>query len=246
LLSAITEFPLPSTSPLPGEFARDLTVGPDGNLWFTEYELLSNSIEAGPIGRITPAGAVTEFPLPVASDFAGPLTVGPDGNLWFPASSEVGRVTPSGALTAFPLSTPNSAPGPLTVGPDGNLWFPDRGGPGAIGRFGLRLPHVTRVIAVAPSRKAITSILVAFDEALDPASASEARFYSLASGVEKRHKLVFRKGVKIARVSYGATTQTVRLKLAVPQKGPIQVTVRAGIVAADGVMDSSEYTAVVR
>ena len=32
-----------------------ITAGPDGNLWFTEA--------AATIGRITPAGTVTEFPL---------------------------------------------------------------------------------------------------------------------------------------------------------------------------------------
>ena len=43
LLSAITEFPLPTAGFSPG----DLTVGPDGNLWFSE---------GSAIGRITPAG----------------------------------------------------------------------------------------------------------------------------------------------------------------------------------------------
>ena len=50
-------------------------MGPDGNLWFPE---------GGAIGRITPSGAVTEFPLPKSGSDAGALTVGPDGKLWFP------------------------------------------------------------------------------------------------------------------------------------------------------------------
>jgi hypothetical protein len=51
--------------------------------------------------------------------------------------------------------------------------------------------------------------------------------------------------VKIARVSYDRAAHSVRLKLAVPQKGPVQVTVRAGLVAADGMSSSSDFTAVV-
>src|SRR5438270_7258815 len=58
-----------------------ITTGPDGDLWFTE-DLLSE------IGRITPSGTITNFPIP--SDFTGNLgiTTGPDGNLWFTSYSE--------------------------------------------------------------------------------------------------------------------------------------------------------------
>ena len=71
-----------------------ITAAPDG-LWFTE------SVRR--IGRITPAGVITEFPLPGAG---APLeiTSGPDGNLWFTVGGEpgqVGRITPSGDV-AFP------------------------------------------------------------------------------------------------------------------------------------------------
>ena len=37
----------------------------------------------------------------------------------------------------------------------------------------------------------------------------------------------------------------VRLKLAVPQKGRVRVTVRPGLVAADGMSSFSDFTAVV-
>jgi virginiamycin B lyase len=62
--------------------------GPDGALWFTE--------QAGnKIGRITPAGAITEFSIPTPG--AAPLfiTAGPDGALWFVESNvnKIGRIT---------------------------------------------------------------------------------------------------------------------------------------------------------
>jgi streptogramin lyase len=243
--------------PVPGYGSGDLTVGRDGNLWFTE--LTGYITPSYLIGRITPAGAIAEFglhaphpgTLPVIE---GDLTAGPDGNLWFPEDFEIffgpggsagpaiGRITTVGAVTRFRLPAGHGA-GDLTVGPDGNLWFID-GVVGRIGRVDLA-PRVTKVVAVADSRGAITSILVSFDEALDPASVSKGRSYSLASGVERGQTIVFSQKVKVARVTYYRTAHTVRLRLAAPQKGPVRVTVRAGFVAADGMSSASDFTAVV-
>src|SRR5438552_2044428 len=51
-----------------------VAAGPDGNLWFTEHDV-------NKIGRITPAGVVTEFPIPGVGPDS--ITAGPDGQLWF-------------------------------------------------------------------------------------------------------------------------------------------------------------------
>jgi hypothetical protein len=79
----------------------------------------------GQIGRITPGGVVTGFPVPTVNGSLGGITAGPDGNLWFTEfqESRLGRITPSGAITEFPLPTPGSGPLHITSGPDGNLWF---------------------------------------------------------------------------------------------------------------------------
>jgi hypothetical protein len=100
-----------------------ITAGPDGNLWFTE-------ILGKQIGRITPDGSITEFPLggPPSSD-PNYITAGPDGNLWFtedtalPNGNQIGRITPDGSITEWPVRTPNCRPMEITAGPDGNLWF---------------------------------------------------------------------------------------------------------------------------
>jgi len=69
-----------------------ITAGPDGNLWFA-------ATDVNMIGRITPAGSFTEFPLPTtcgSSNGCGPyaITAGPDGNLWFTeAANDIGRIT---------------------------------------------------------------------------------------------------------------------------------------------------------
>ncbi len=49
---SITEYPIPMAG---GNYPVDITLGPDGALWFTQNE--SNKI-----GRITTAGVITEYP----------------------------------------------------------------------------------------------------------------------------------------------------------------------------------------
>ena len=92
------------------------------------------------IGRITPAGQVTEFPV---SSSPGDIKAGPDGDLWFTETKPgppspgrrdmIGRITPSGQVTEFPMR--GFLMSGEAFGPDGNLWFtqgvyePITGGP---------------------------------------------------------------------------------------------------------------------
>jgi streptogramin lyase len=121
LPSTITEFPLPPLNFVGSFGAVGITAGPDGNVWFADPI-------AHEVGRITPAGQVTEFPTPGIE--ADAITAGPDGNLWFlnnvltfSGSPAVGRITPDGQVTEFTLPDQFTQPGLITAGPDGNLWF---------------------------------------------------------------------------------------------------------------------------
>jgi streptogramin lyase len=100
-----------------------ITSGPDGNLWFTEF--WSNRI-----GRMTPAGGLTEFPIPSPDSAPRGIVTGPDGNLWFVESTfnhtAIARMTTRGVVTEYPLggsSTDQLQPVEIIAGPDGNLWF---------------------------------------------------------------------------------------------------------------------------
>jgi virginiamycin B lyase len=93
--------------------------GPDGNVWFTDD---SNDR----IGRITPLGHVTFFPLGSNTGLYS-MALGSDGALWFTMTvlGQIGRLTTSGQLSTF-----GAGPEPLDIvsGPDGDLWFNDQGG----------------------------------------------------------------------------------------------------------------------
>lgn len=73
-----------------------ITMGPDGNMWFTSL--------SGGLGRITSAGQISSIPVPHLSATDG-ITTGPDGNLWFSATydNKIVRVTPSGKVSLFAL-----------------------------------------------------------------------------------------------------------------------------------------------
>jgi streptogramin lyase len=110
---AVVRFCLPSLSLQYGQ--GNMTIGPDGNLWF---------VEMNKIGRITPTGKLREFPVQLVTS---PIASGPDGNLWFVEMAPHGefalvRMSPNGNIKEFWSSLISGPPTPLTVGPDGNLW----------------------------------------------------------------------------------------------------------------------------
>jgi streptogramin lyase len=104
--------------------------GPDGNLWFT------NDNAGNYIGRMTPSGAATAFPLPQPGSAPDTIVRGPDGALWFTERSgnRIGRISTAGQIAEFPLPNAGSAPRGIAPGPDGSLWFTEFGG-GRIGRI---------------------------------------------------------------------------------------------------------------
>src|SRR5216683_1046064 len=72
LAQNVTEFPVPTASSNP----NGITAGPDGALWFTEFN-------GNKIGRITTAGGITnEFKIPTANSGPVGIVAGPDGALW--------------------------------------------------------------------------------------------------------------------------------------------------------------------
>lgn len=107
-------------SPVAGHVIYHVASGPDGNVWFSDYD--------GGVGLVNvTTGAITEYSLPAPSSNSYGITAGPDGNVWFTdqAAGQIGKVGPTtGAVTEYPIDGGLSQ---IAGGPDGNLWFTDPG-----------------------------------------------------------------------------------------------------------------------
>ncbi len=122
------------------EFTRNLaahvqphgiTLGPDGNLWFTGVG--NDAFPTPAVGFVAPSGLITTILLSNTASQPGAIAKGPDGNLWFvdPGLHKIGRVSPgTHAVTEFGGLTTNAFPEGITEGPDGNIWFTDSNLPG--------------------------------------------------------------------------------------------------------------------
>jgi virginiamycin B lyase len=108
---------------------RDMVLGPDGNIWFTDSQELTR---IGAIGRITPAGAVTYFQKGLKKGSAPMgITVGPDRYLWFTENRDgahVGRITTKGVITLYKIPiTPAYSATSITRGQGRHLWVASNG-----------------------------------------------------------------------------------------------------------------------
>lgn len=139
----IAEFALPvtpssSTARLTESDVYSLTVGPDGTIWYIQTDLISganqNAYNKTTIGRMTPDGAVTTFPLPINVK-ASQIAAGADGALWFVQTvtdastgskkSTLARITTDGQIT--PYSAAGTGVTFACVGPDNAIWYTNDG-----------------------------------------------------------------------------------------------------------------------
>jgi streptogramin lyase len=115
---------------------RDIIVGPDGNLWFTEPQQSGG----GTIGRMTPDGTPLDVNVPSGLAWhPSALTNGPDNSVWVAGPGKIGhdatldRIAVSGqgptatlaytAITAANGLPADASISAITLGPDGNLYF---------------------------------------------------------------------------------------------------------------------------
>ena len=111
-----------------GDTAWDIVPGPDGNLWYTVPD-------GNRAGRITTAGAFTDFPATAGGDQFG-ITAGPDGALWIAqaVANSIGRITTDGQFTEITGLTAAARPEYISPGPANTLWFTEKDG-NRIGRI---------------------------------------------------------------------------------------------------------------
>jgi len=131
----VTRFELPSQPDGRGVLPWDITTGPDGNLWTTLNV-------TGEVARITPAGAVTRFPLRPQAFRPSPTTItpGPDNSLWIAGEQGAGgmlaRITTDGKVRVYDFARRFPTVRSVVEGPGRRIWFSYLNGVGSIGSAG--------------------------------------------------------------------------------------------------------------
>jgi virginiamycin B lyase len=136
----VIEYPVPNPPPVsvPGcstcgnDVLGKVALGADGNVWFADPA-------HNKVGRITPAGVITELDIP-GKGFRVPSLIGDrSGNVWVAAQGVDGegpgwiiRITGAGAITRFSIPY---APAAVALGSDGNVWFTEGDSGQLLGRL---------------------------------------------------------------------------------------------------------------
>jgi virginiamycin B lyase len=118
IIYKITTAGVVTAYPVASAHIGDMAVGGDGNIWFTDYGNIR-------VGRITTAGAVTEFGgFPNGAQPEG-IAAGTDGNLWVTYIGGVAKVSTAGAVLATYTSgiSAGESTDYIVAAPDGNLYM---------------------------------------------------------------------------------------------------------------------------
>ena len=169
----ITEFPRPNdpSQLIPydclasgiGKGLHSITVGGDGNLWFTDSQ---NNM----IWKMNTAGVIIgEYAVTSCPEFAGlgphGIATGPDGSIWFAHvdCNYIGKIAvATGEMTGkYNISTPSSGTAHLTAGPGNTIWFTEHGATGSVNKIGKIAPDGT--ITEYPAAGDATTLNVPFE-----------------------------------------------------------------------------------
>ena len=145
--------------PTAGSSPTHITQGSDGNFWFTESWVLPPQ-PAGlhNVGKITPAGRISEFPV---CDFCFPSDIaqGPNDILYFTRNGEVlGRITTSGQVLSD-VQMPASFRGGSGITARGDdIWFTDFNSD-SIGRYTVSTGTFTQYFIPTPDANPIDVVV---------------------------------------------------------------------------------------
>lgn len=167
----VAEYPIPASgSPVGTCFdlggsppcPRGITMGPDGNIWFTEFN-------GNKISRLrTSDGKIDQFPIPTPNSRPVGIMGGPGRAIWFTEAigNKISRLSLDGQFTEWSLPSLEGGfngsrrPVGITKGPDGKVWFaaPDSN---QIGRLDPDLPAADAITLFdVPTRGAAPHFIV--------------------------------------------------------------------------------------
>lgn len=119
-----------NTHSLPSSWGKmgfsNMTMGPDGEIWFTVTRWIEGEKEPNILGRFSPAdGYFTKYVVPHHA-IPEELLVDANGTIWFIASNKnyLYRVDPKTfALKGYPIPTADGNPKSLAADQKGHIWF---------------------------------------------------------------------------------------------------------------------------
>jgi len=151
-VGTLKQFRVPTANSQP----RSITNGSDGNRWFTEgTEFISAHAK---IGRITPAGAVTEFPVECNFCIITDIAQGPGDTLYFTSNDpSLGSINTAGQqLPSVPLPNSSALGGNLAV--HGNdVWITDFNND-SLWRYNITSGQFTQFPVPEPADVAVDSL----------------------------------------------------------------------------------------
>jgi len=164
-MGAFTPYTFQNNSPTLDRHLYGIAAGPDGDVWFVETVTINGAGELE-IGRITPSGTITEYPLtssPNGLDSGGGLTTGSDGDIYLTENGQVGQVilSSSGQPSFNQLQNPNGGslairPEGITAGPAGSIWYTQQT-PQAIVTFSIAVSSPTPTPTPTPTSSPVAT-----------------------------------------------------------------------------------------
>jgi len=152
----LKQFKVPTDNSQP----RAITSGSDGNRWFTEGTEFTGA--PAKIGRITPTGAVTEFPVECNGCIITDIARGPGDTLYFTSNdASLGSIstaegTAGQQLASVPLPNSNALGGNLAV--HGNdVWITDFNND-SLWRYNITSGQFTQFLVPEPADVAVDSL----------------------------------------------------------------------------------------
>jgi streptogramin lyase len=133
-----------------------ITNGSDGNRWFVEGNL-DSVLESPAVGRITPAGDITEFPVNCSFCSLSDIVQGPNDILYYTSNDPIlGRITTMGEFLApIPMPDNDVLAGDLAV--HGNeIWITDFNND-SLWRYNVDLGQFTQFPVPEPADVAVDS-----------------------------------------------------------------------------------------
>ncbi|MFL5911485.1 MAG: hypothetical protein ACJ768_13030 [Gaiellaceae bacterium] len=148
----LKQFKVPTANSQP----RAITSGSDGNRWFTEGTELTGA--PAKIGRITPTGAVTEFPVECNGCIITDIAQGPRDTLYFTSNdASLGSISTAGQqLPSAPLPNSSALGGNLAVHGD-DVWITDFNND-SLWRYNITSGQFTQFPVPEPADVAVDSL----------------------------------------------------------------------------------------